>query len=712
MKRKRISSDGPGSRMRYSGDTLPPRPSIHVNKNSLAKPELKGEHAIILRTLKAANLASRRLVTTLEIIRALSKNEAAQIKSAYQQSFSTVVGKILTLLGARGLVFSPGKSGNNRYYGATVVFPSGEATLPDKQTRRGRVLRLTRGAVSHFGRAVRIGDVLKYAEKRPEVSDLDAFTISHDVLSLAHTEDLRVVGIVRGEDNGNNLYLPSDLDLTLYMPKQPLTWLEEVARAFDEVWEEHLKQAKEENRLPRPISTGEVRAHWVASPNAHPKSREKQPVVNAMGMLAKKSRKQPPLIRKIRRKGEKAILWAPINFPDGQLDVGDAHASDAERIGIAVQRAAKQLGRPVTIRDVADEIELDPSLRPSSSISLYKLLSDVSKEKVADGKGKRKQRIMRRVYRIGSVENVTYYHCAEGLTEAHAYVELRRIESRWLAVQAEEQLKELKDCLIPSLIVGRTRLINIEAQIFCQTLDSLLSQQMDNITRREIKDLLDSIRSVVNEAHNWIASIRFPPPLPESISTNTPGWTVEELFSFIAPFHPKFQKYKDHNDINNLFHKKIRRIPNPSFKHRFSKEPRGGSEFLYDRTDALFYAAKRWGGYECRFQAKTARDELGWLRDVRYVLPALEAKDTRVRLAGVACLAFLWSAEGNDYLRQIAAKDSEPGVRQSALWAYGFAGGIDIQELLRERSSNDSNAYVRAFANKAMRLEEREWWAL
>lgn len=123
------------------------------------------------------------------------------------------------------------------------------------------------------------------------------------------------------------------------------------------------------------------------------------------------------------------------------------------------------------------------------------------------------------------------------------------------------------------------------------------------------------------------------------------------------------------------------------------------------------YAARRWGGYECSFQAKTASNELGWLRDVRYVFPALRARDIRIRLSGIACLAFLWSEEGNEYLRQMAVADSEPGVRQSALWAYGFADGTGLQELLKERDSNDVNPHVRAFAKKALKLDSKGWWA-
>lgn len=709
---KDINNSSSETRMRPTGIPSSAYSGAEFTRNVKSGSELKIEHAVVLRTLTAANVASRRVVTTLEIVQALSEREAAQIVSAYQQSLTTVIGKILTLLQARGLVFSPGKSGNNRYYGATTVFPSKDATLPDRQTRRGRVLSLTRGAVDHFGRSVRIGDILKYAEGRAEVCDLDASTISHDVLSLAHTDDLRVVGVVRGEDTGNNLYLPPDLEPALYLPKEPLTWLEEVARAFNEVWADNLKEAREKDRLPRPVSTGEVRARWVTSANAHPKSREKQPVVNAMGMLAKNSRKQPPLVRKIRRKGEKAILWAPIDFPDAQLDIGDAHASDAERVGMAVQRAAEQLGRPVTVRDVADEIELDPSLRPASSVSLHKLLSDVSKETVAVGKGRRKKRVSRRVCRVGTVDNTTYYYCAEGLDEARAYVELRRIESRWQAVQAEDQLENLKGCLIPSLIVGRTRLIDIEAQGFCQSLNGLLSQRMDHVSQREAEEMLRSINEVVDKARKLIAPIAFHRSLPESVSTDTPGWTAAELFSAFYSLLPNIKGYKDHNDLNSLFQREIRRVPNPDFKHRFSKEPRGASEFVYDRADALFYTAKRWGGYECRFQAKTARDELGLLRDVRYVFPALRAEDMRVRLAGVASLAFLWSAEGYKYLRRLAVEDPEPGVRQSAMWAYGFAGGEGAVELARETYEQDRNSHVRTFAEKVLQMPDKAWWAL
>jgi hypothetical protein len=707
------NSDEWGSNIPQSSGAPSTCPSERRNGRGGAESPIKIEHAIVLRTLKAANLASRRVVTNPEIVQAFSGNEITLLKISYQQDIGTVVGKVLTLLRARGLVFSPGKIGNNRYYGASAILTPDIAALPNEQTRRRRVLALVRDAVEHFKRAVRIGDVLSYTSGKPEVSDLDTQTITHDVLSLAHTEDLRIVGIVRGEENGNNLYLPSELDPALYMPSGPLTWLEEVARAFREIWVEHLKQAEDENRRPRPVSTGEVRAKWITSPNSHPKSRERQPVVNAMAILAKNSRKQPPLVRKIRRKGEKALLWAPVDVPDESLDIGDAHASDAERIGTAVRRAVEQLGRPVTIRDITDEVDLDPSLRPASSISLFKILADTAKERIDAGKGRRKQRVTRRIYRVGTVENETYYyHHAERLNEARAYVEFQRIESRWLIMHAEERLESLSGCMIPSMAIGGARLIIIEAQSFCGMLDDFLCRQLDGVTRNEARDLRKLIGVIMDKARKCIALYEdVQQELPVDVSTDIPCWTAEKLFPVLYPLYPVLQNGKDHINLSRLLFSLIRRIPNPDFEHRFSKKPHGAAEFLFDRTDALIYAAKKWGGYECSFQAKTASDSLGWLRDVRYVFPALHAQDIRIRLTGIACLAFLWSIEGNECLRQLAVEDPEPGVRQSALWAYGFAGGKDVQELLRERSSNDANFHVRDFAKKAMTLDERGWWA-
>lgn len=81
------------------------------------------------------------------------------------------------------------------------------------------------------------------------------------------------------------------------------------------------------------------------------------------------------------------------------------------------------------------------------------------------------------------------------------------------------------------------------------------------------------------------------------------------------------------------------------------------------------------------------------------------------RLAAIACLAFLPATRGNQRLRRIAIDDPEPGVRQAALWAYGFAGGADAENLLSERARDDRDARVRRFAQTGRDGHRRSWWA-
>jgi hypothetical protein len=108
--------------------------------------------------------------------------------------------------------------------------------------------------------------------------------------------------------------------------------------------------------------------------------------------------------------------------------------------------------------------------------------------------------------------------------------------------------------------------------------------------------------------------------------------------------------------------------------------------------------ALTFGGRECRLQARFARNELGLLRDPRFIFPALVSSDFHQRLIGVSCLAFLWSDEGNKQLKCLAVEDSEPGVRQSALWAYWFSNNDDGWDIIKYRAQDDTTEVVRSFA--------------
>ena len=93
------------------------------------------------------------------------------------------------------------------------------------------------------------------------------------------------------------------------MPTEPLTWLEEVAQAFTELWEEELNRATGEGRRPRPISSEQVRSRMAASPNPHPNLGTLCYLPNALLQLAETD---DALIRKVERPGKRSLMWAPV----------------------------------------------------------------------------------------------------------------------------------------------------------------------------------------------------------------------------------------------------------------------------------------------------------------------------------------------------------------------------------------------------------------
>jgi len=111
--------------------------------------------------------------------------------------------------------------------------------------------------------------------------------------------------------------------------------------------------------------------------------------------------------------------------------------------------------------------------------------------------------------------------------------------------------------------------------------------------------------------------------------------------------------------------------------------------------------------------AGLAEHELGPLRDQRFIFPALRDRSTDVRLIAVACLAFVWSEEGHAQLRDAALGDPDPGIRQSALWAYGFSGGAAARELCDTVRADDPSRDVRDLANRTLVTDETlRWWHL
>jgi hypothetical protein len=693
-----------------SGDSV----DVKANSSKLRKGLLRS-HQIVLRSLEVANLRLSRVVTVADITECMLPSEVVWIGKNYAKELCMLIPSILGMLTKRGLVFSPGRIGKHRYYGSTSILDPDKSPLPDVVSRRRRVLGIVYRAVEHFGRAVRTGDVLDFMVSSQDSVNIDPELITRDLLNLSRTGELTVIGTVRGDEKGINLYLPSDLNPDSYTPTGPLTWLEEVAQAFTELWEEELNRSTGEGRRPRPISTSQVRSRLAASPSPHPNLGTLCYLPNALLQLAETD---DALIRKVVRPGVRSLTWAPVGLKDDALDLGDAYASDAERVAKAVERACGRLRRPVNVRDVRDEVEMDPALEPAGRLQLRSIISDISKETIDAGDGNRRARVIRHCTHVGKVNGDSYYcHDAEAADEARSYVRFRQMEQHWSESVTLREAAAYMSCSLPSVAVGRALLVKAEAEALTNNIDDLLRETaVDSATRHEAELLREEVSGITEAASRWLVNGAIDClDIPRDIFLTFPGWTAAELLEVLKPLYPAAKGMESPNRLTTFVKKKISRFLNPEFESRFSKEPHKASEYLYDRTDALLFAATRWGGHECRMQAMMVRGEIGALRDPRFVYPALKSVIFEERLRGVAGLAFLWSDWGNELLRQVAMNDTESGVRLSALWAYGFAGGEGAEELLLQQAEGDSAARARAsFRNMSECLAANEglWWKI
>ncbi len=689
--------------------------SLSVVERSRLRKRLMRGHQIVLTSLEVANVSLRRVTTVTETAERLLPKEVRWLGKNYEKELSSLISSILESLIKKGLVFSPGRLGKHRYYGATGILDPERSTLPDSLSRRRRVLGIVYRAVEHFGRAVRTGDVLEFVCGMDEPGGISPELITRDMMNLAETGELALVATVRGDEKGANLYLPSDLNPEPFLPTEPLTWLEDVARSFTDLWNEELNHATDEGRKARPLSTGAVRTK-VGEATSWPANLEDPRLLpNALLQLAHPDN---ALIRKVERKGQQSLMWAPVGVIDESLDLGDAYVSDAERVSMAVERGCRRLGRPVNIRDVRDEIEMDPALQPAGKSPLRSIVSDVSKQTIDAGNGNRRDRVNCHYIHVGKVNGDSYYHhdAATG-DEARSYVRFRQLELRWSETAESAAHSDYRACMLPSVAIGRAMLVRAEVERLINDLDELLQERaVDQATRREAQSLRERVAEVIGTASEWLARQDTAClNIPRKVSTSITGWTAAELLQAFKPLYPAAKKLDSPNRLTTMIGRKIRRFPNPEFKSRFSKDPHKASEFLFDRADALLFAAARWGSYECCMQAMLIRSEIGALRDPRFIYPAFSSPSFEERLRAIACLAYVQSELGNELLRDASLNDREPGLRQSALWAYGFSGGEGSNELLAQRAKEDPDGRVRAFCQGALEsLTKNEglWWKI
>lgn len=672
--------------------------------------KLKLEHLIVLEALENASFTYKRVVNTAEIASALSPSDRKRLKETYSNSLGDIVAKILTLLCARNLVFSLLAANKRRFYGSVKLLNPDDVQAPTIQSRRRRVLELVQETVATLQRAVRIADVIEHAATSTAADRIPSIEITRDVLSLGQTGELSIVGRVRGDGKGINLYLPSELNPTPYMPAEPLTWLEHIVKVFKQLWAEHIREAATEGLNPKPVSTSEVRACLKASLGKYPTLDDPMSVVNAMQQLVKT---ENPFLRKVMRGNHGAVLWAPIDVRDEDLNLVNVYTSDVSRTTEVVRRAVTRLGRPVNSKDIKLEFERDPSLQPIGSQRVFELLSEASRRNSQSRVEEHDSYTGQGVFRVGRIGGTAYY-CVDDTRAANVYIKIRQLELQWAGAGASQELSAAEGCTLPPVAVGRVLQLACEAKNILQEIDSILgNNHCEGGTLRAANHLRKQVDECRLNSLSWLSShASEAETLPTDVSMEVPGWTGKDLLPILMPLYPSAVNTKSPVKLAMYLARAIRRVPNPDHLNRFSDNYTNAVELMFDRADALLYIAKQWGGHECCIQAMIAKSELGLLRDPRFVFPVLSSPSFEARLAGVACLAFLRSDEGNKLVKEVATNDPDFGVRQSAIWAYGFAGGEDAIELISNWAEIDTHPHVRSFARQMLELADNGWWTL
>lgn len=671
---------------------------------------MKAEHKIVWQSLEAANNMWNRVVLISEIVEALTPEEKARLQRVYTKKLGEAVAVILELLARRDLVFFK-KGSRFRYFGSLRLLNPVACVLPeDPLSRRQSVLNLTREAVAFYKRAVRARDFPEFIQKRPDAAHLNQVLIVRDLKSLSETGELKIVSTIRGDGGGLNLYLPSELEPDDYLPDGNLTWLECVLNTFQTIWGERVVRAANEDNLPQPITTAEIRARLEADADPHPRLDEPKAVTNALKSL---SETDNPSIRRIKIRATGAVLWVPAGVADEDTVTCGGVGSDSNKIAVAVERAEARLNHPVTAVDIKKEIETDLTLLPTGNQSVAKLLSEISKSKITDGNGGRRERVTSLVQRAGSVGGRSYYATANcDIENARLYIDYLNRREQWEVLIASESVNTIETCRLPGVKQGRMLLLQRETDKFRRTFLKMLSTgKINSETRRSVEDLLRETERIARAAQERLRN-NSEESLPTDVTTKVPGLTAAELMEAYRPLYPMVNGIKDVNRMIVLCSRYLRRIPNETFTSRFSSIDGEAADHLFDRAAALIYAAIKWGGRECRYQALIARHELGLLRDPRFVLPELKSDDYEKRVSAVACLAFLQAEEVNKSLYCILQNDPIVAVRRSALWAFAFAGGKAAMELIARIAESDGDEQVRSLATLIAQSEYEKLWFL
>ncbi len=572
----------------------------------------------------------------------------------------------------------------------------------DTSSRRQRVLTCLRRAVERLRRPVRLDDIAAQVALEGEVS-LRRNDISAYLGSLEKSGAIITIGRVQGlRSGGTRLLLPTDCDAKDFPLSVLLTWPEIVHAAFQRLWQKEVACAGAEYRQPTPISHAQVRAEL----GTHEDNREQ---LGSPGRLTAALRTlcgtKTPRLRRVGVSPISGSNFVPTGVPDGAL--GDMALLRIRQcpVATAVGRASTRAGSYTVSRAaILTELELDPDLIPHRAGRRERNLEGASRTVISERGGSRR-RVSQKISKVGRVGNETIYCVGVPTPEAEREMASRRVLLAWKNAKAQTELLRLADVSIPSLRHARA----LELMHVCRKAQSALTEASQVSQLKEAGSLgpgenaffleasAAAKQALEIEARAYTYRLKNAPRAlggAEVLGKTSPRCTQDELHVLLR--QASVEGFAG---------------PNTDIRGRFSFRSRrmGG---VLDRVEARLIIAEKWGGRESTAHAAVAIRELGRIRNPLPVAMGLAHRSLDIRLAAIECAAFLEDPTLTSTLHNLALSDEEPGVRWTALWAYGFSGGCDALDITRQVADSDRSPLIRAEAEAyegVVRADPRGW---
>jgi hypothetical protein len=315
-----------------------------------------------------------------------------------------------------------------------------------------------------------------------------------------------------------------------------------------------------------------------------------------------------------------------------------------------------------------------------------------------------------RLVRVGTIRGRAAYWVSTGdheeqtLAEAWTLVALDGLSLDIERAQLAARVVSLEVVLSPIVAVGRARQLQDEVRGFARRLEALPRAIIGG-------DKCRTELAIVSERiHGWLQFRSRVAGVPKDTALEVRGMTAIALRELLAPLNETAASMTNSGTVIRHYGRLIRRVRNPLFEGRRSGNAETAAMFLFDGVEARVYAARQWGGPKCQLMALWAYEELGELRDARYLRAALNTDDAEVRLRVLAGLALLGDEGAQVTLRHHARNDVHPGVRECALWGLGMVAGDEANDVLTETATHDPDAMVRRTAEQFLSIGSQWWW--